>query len=100
MEKYTVTVDIEEFMGEDDVAYYRRTVKVGEDEIFSHEVRKDELSTDDRHLGKFHRWVDYLLHPEHEPMGCDEDEPPLSEEEEMMTRRLLDFLQGTVSQEV
>ena len=91
MEKYTVTVDIEEFMGEDAVAYYRRTVKVGGNEIFSHEVRKDELPTDDRHLGKFHRWVDYLLHPEHEPKEGYSSGIVPSEEDEIMTRRLLDF---------
>ena len=64
MEKYTVTVEIEEFINDDKVECFNRIVKIDDKQVYSDIMKKSELPTNDLNLTKFHRWIDYKLHPE------------------------------------
>lgn len=85
MEKYTVTVEIEEFINNDKVECFNRVVKIDNKEVYSDIMEKSELSINDFNLTKFHRWIDYKLHPEklNEPGISNIDENPDNEELEL-----------------
>lgn len=65
MEKYTIIVEIEEFINNDKIECFNRVVKIDNKQIYSNIIEKSELETNDLNLTKFHRWIDYKLHPEH-----------------------------------
>ena len=83
MEKYTITVEIEEFINNDKIKCFNRVVKIDNKQIYSDIMEKSELPTNDLNLTKFHRWIDYKLHPEktNRPGRSSIDRHPNAEEE-------------------